>query len=93
MNGKYRRFVHLPFGQQQRLRRLGFIGDFRQQPGVERIVGTFAQAGDTQLVDIAANTPAQLFVAASVKVTTSSSSTLTWRGKADSPPSPSSSRR
>ena len=61
VNGKYRRFVHLPFGQQQRLRRLGFIGDFRQQPGVERIVGTFAQAGDTQLVDIAANTPAQLF--------------------------------
>ena len=61
VNGKYRCFIHLAFGQQQRLRRLGFIVNFRQQPGIKRIVGAFAQAGDPQLVDIAADTSAQLF--------------------------------
>ena len=61
VNGKHRRFVHLAFGQQQRLRGLGFIGNFRQQPGVKRVVGAVAQAGDTQLMDVTANTPAQLF--------------------------------
>ena len=61
VDGEYRRLVHLPFSQQQRLRGVVFIGDLRQQRAVERIVGFAAQAGDAQFVDVAADTAAQLF--------------------------------
>ena len=61
VDGEYRRLVHLPFSQQQRLRGVVFIDDLRQQRAVERIVGFAAQAGDAQFVDVAADTPAQLF--------------------------------
>ena len=61
MNGKDGRLVYLPFRQQQRAGRQWFIRNLIQQPLVEWIVGALAQAGHTQFVNIAANTPAQLF--------------------------------
>ena len=61
VNGKYRRFVHLSFRQQQRIRRLVLIRNFSQQSAIEGIGRAVAQAGNAQLVDIAANTAAQFF--------------------------------
>ncbi|MNU06483.1 hypothetical protein D3C72_2516920 [compost metagenome] len=50
----------MPLGQQQPLRRLLLVGDLFKQAQIERIIGTLAQTGDTQFMDISAYTPAQL---------------------------------
>ena len=61
VNGKDRRIVHLTLGQQQYACGLLEIVDFRQQAGIEGIIGGVTQTGDAQFVDVATNAPAQLF--------------------------------
>ena len=61
MDGKHRGIVHLAFGQQQDVCCLLRIVDFRQQAGIERVVGGVTQTGDAQFMNVAANTPAQFF--------------------------------
>ena len=61
MNSENRRLIHLSFGEQQPLRRLLFIVDFVQQTGIKGVVRRLAQAGDTQIMNITADTSAQLF--------------------------------
>ena len=53
--------VHLPFRQQQPLGRLLCVVNLVQQTGIQRIVRALSQAGDPQLVNVGADTAAQLF--------------------------------
>lgn len=60
VNGEDGRFVHLPFCEEQPLGCLLLIGDLFQKARIERVIRALAQTGDTQFVDIAPNTAAQL---------------------------------
>ena len=60
MNGENGRFIHLPLGQQQPLRSLLLIRNLVQQARVEGVIRRLTQAGDAQLMNVAANTATQL---------------------------------
>ncbi len=61
VDGKDGGIVHLTFRQQQHVGRLLKVVNFRQQAGIEWVVGGVTQTGDAQFVNVATNTPAQLF--------------------------------
>ena len=61
VNGKDGGIVHLTLRQQQHVGGLLKVVNFRQQAGIERVVGGVTQAGDAQLVNVATNTSAKLF--------------------------------